>query len=118
MAHTISMAQLLSGLKPVVDCGYGEGILWHKGGSGYDGYHGSVPLLLGVMGTLSVARFFSLRILSGLSLGFYRNGFEKTVIKHFAEEWNSILVREFFQVLLDQCRCRLPKGFPCARLCL
>jgi polysaccharide pyruvyl transferase WcaK-like protein len=94
MAHTVSMAQLVSGLKPVADYEHGEGILWHKGGSGYDGYHGSIPLLLSATSTLSVARLFGYKILGGLSLGFYRNGFEKNIIRNFADGWNYILVRE------------------------
>jgi polysaccharide pyruvyl transferase WcaK-like protein len=73
-----------------------EGVLWHRGCSGYDAYHGSIPLLLSAMGTLSVARLFDLRVLGGLSLGFYRNGFERAIVKRFADEWNFILVREPF----------------------
>ena len=94
MAHTVSMAQLVSGLKPVAGYEGGEGVLWHKGGSGYDGYHGSIPLLLSAMSTMSVARLFGLKILGGLSLGFYRNGFEKNIVRKFADGWNYILVRE------------------------
>jgi len=94
VAHTVSIAQLMSGLKPVVGYEGGEGVLWHKGGSGYDGYHGSIPLLLSAMSTMSVARLFSLKILGGLSLGFYRNGFEKSITRNFADGWNYILVRE------------------------
>jgi polysaccharide pyruvyl transferase WcaK-like protein len=94
LAHTVSIAQLVSGLKTVADYEHSEDVLWHKGGSGYDGYHGSFPLLLSATGILSVARLFGLRILGGLSLGFYRNGFEKNVIKRFADGWDHILVRE------------------------
>jgi len=94
MAHTVSIAQLVCGLEPVVGFERGEGVLWHKGGSGYDGYHGSIPLLLSAMSTLSVARLFGLKILGGLSLGFYRNGFEKNIVRKFADGWNYILVRE------------------------
>jgi len=94
ISYTVSMAQLVSGLKPIVGYEHGEGVLWHKGGSGYDGYHGTIPLLLGATGVLSVAKLFGLKILGGLSLGFYRNGFEKTIIRNFADEWDYILVRE------------------------
>jgi polysaccharide pyruvyl transferase WcaK-like protein len=94
MAHTVSMAQLVSGLKPVAGYEHGEGVLWHRGCSGYDGYHGSIPPLLSAAGTLSVARLFGFKILGGLSLGFYRNGFEKNIIRNFADGWNYILVRE------------------------
>jgi len=71
-----------------------EGVLWHRGCSGYDGYHGTLPLLLNTTRTLSITKGFSLRILGGLSLGFYRNSFERTIIKRFATSWDYILVRE------------------------
>jgi polysaccharide pyruvyl transferase WcaK-like protein len=71
-------------------------ILWHKGGSGFDGYHGTVPLFLSAVDTLALAEGFDLRILGGLSLGFYKNNLEKTIIKRFTEAWDYILLREPF----------------------
>jgi polysaccharide pyruvyl transferase WcaK-like protein len=71
-------------------------ILWHKGGSGYDGYHGTMPLLLSAISTLALAKNFNSKILGGLSMGFYRNNLEKIIIKHFSEAWDCILLREPF----------------------
>jgi len=56
LAHSVSGVQLISGLKLPVNVEHHEGALWHEGGNGYDGYHGSIPLLLRTMSMLNVSK--------------------------------------------------------------
>ncbi|AFL66434.1 hypothetical protein Desfe_0530 [Desulfurococcus amylolyticus DSM 16532] len=71
-----------------------RGILWHRGCSGYDEYHGLGLLISQVVPALSISSKFQYRVLGGLSLGYTRTVLGRKILQKFLRQWNYILVRE------------------------
>ena len=78
-----SLIELLSDVKSQKSKPKFSGILWHKGGSGYDEYHGTKGLLMSSSTTLAIRKMFSFGVLGGLSLGFTRTQIGKEVLSRF-----------------------------------
>jgi len=71
-----------------------DAILWHKGGSGYDSYHGTRLLATSIVSTASIASRFSVTMLGGLSIGHTDNAIDRELVKAFLRYWHFILLRE------------------------
>jgi len=69
-------------------------ILWHKGGSGYDSYHGTRLLATSIVSTTSIASRFPVTVLGGLSMGYTDNAIDRELVKAFLRYWRFILLRE------------------------
>ncbi|MEM2512161.1 MAG: polysaccharide pyruvyl transferase family protein [Ignisphaera sp.] len=71
-----------------------KGLLWHRGSSGYDSYHGSRLLVESAISASAIASRFLYRVLGGLSMGFTRNGLERKILQKFLNIWDFVLLRE------------------------
>lgn len=69
-------------------------MLWHRGCSGYDSYHGTRLLLESIVYSSAIALNFSCRVLGGLSTGYTSSELDRNILKKFLAIWDWILLRE------------------------
>jgi len=69
-------------------------ILWHRGCSAYDGYHGTKLLATSVVSTASIASRFPITVLGSLSMGYTETAIDRELVKNFLKYWHIVLLRE------------------------
>jgi len=68
-------------------------ILWHRGCSGYDSYHGTRLLASSIVSAASIASRFPVTVLGGLSMGYTDNAIDGELVKAFLRYWDFVLLR-------------------------
>jgi len=101
----LNYAQTALGLMPPVNTVFNRGIrkrgrenidaiLWHRGCSSYDSYHGTRHLALSIISTASIASQFLLTVLGGLSMGYTETVIDRELLRAFLKYWRFIMLRE------------------------